>query len=666
MNRYRKGNAESREEAIVRIICGGGVLPKTARSVTEGILSVVGSWANSSTRKSYLNQLRQFLSCVKLEKRIDALTKILAECGLPDLTGEEIARFQGHASLIAFNFKAAKQVVLDGLSNPQTRWLVVMVLVIALAFVIPRVEGVFQKMGFVAASFASRSSNVAAEMGGSTPLSPDSKTGFESIPAQPANNKPTATPNPTPTPVPKPIPKALLPKGAEGGYMGVAPIPDGERKLLSEGVAVLAGFAFGNRGITGAITLWRSFVDRYEGKGLLPGSSAFSEYEERAEFYKCQCSTPLTADCRKVTNVPAESGSWYDWFITLAPLYNLREDEQEYVAEALTLCALANQAVSLWPIPANSAEYSRWIMARRDSETQRFLADVLISAPELSQFRELWGLAGLNPETDDPFGEIIVHIAGGEEFTPLPDASAPKEIKVPELENAPVKEEPTPEPRKGTSAEEPSGIGAVIEAFRAKVQRGVFRVGVSSNNSGGMFLGTGFYVGKAGKIYIVTNYHVVSSGCPCFIVDKNGGKRELNLLTYEGSNRLDMAVFEPSGWDVSANDYVFKLGTDPIEGQLVWSTGYPGGSADSFVFNSGDVIAVGVSLGKAPVTVNGVIVTNAQGDYGSSGSPLLDGNLNVVGIYSGAASHDSGATWEGRGYAFPVSRIDALLSSIVE
>ena len=652
------------EETLAQILVDGGVSPKKVMSIVEKILQVVDGWASRDTRKQYVSQLWRDLACVQKEKRLAVLINVLKVCGLPALTEEEQAQLSGFRGNALFHLRTVGQTIVRDLSNSSTRPATLIVLVMLGIFLFGTFSGTFSQLA--RSLFAiGRSANAVSQAAMTAP--PAGNASFEEMPTLPVNNKPTPTPNPTPTPVPKPIPKALLPKGASGGYMGVSPMPDGERKLLSEGLSTLAGFAFGDTAVKGVGPLWRSVVNRNEENRLSPNSSVLSEYEERMAFYKCQCATPLTPECRKTTNIPAESGSWYDWFVTLAPLYNLTEEESGYVTGAMILCELVNQVSDLWPIPANSAEYGRWIMERRDPETQRFWADVLISAPELSQFRELWEFSGLNPETDDPFGEIIASIASGGELTPLPETKV-KDVEVPELESAPVEKEPTSEPTESVQKpveelSEGGHIGSVIEAMRAKVQRGVFRVGVNSNSSGGMFLGTGFYVVKAGKTYIVTNYHVVSSGCPCFIVDRNGGKRELNPLTSEGSSLLDMAVFEPKGWDIPADAYIFKLGDDPVEGQLVWSTGYPGGSADSFVFNSGDVVAVDTLLGKG--AVEGVIVTNAQGDYGSSGAPLLDENLNVVGIYSGAASSDSGKTWEGKGYAFPVSRIDALLSTVL-
>ncbi|HSK26000.1 MAG TPA: serine protease [Jiangellales bacterium] len=198
-----------------------------------------------------------------------------------------------------------------------------------------------------------------------------------------------------------------------------------------------------------------------------------------------------------------------------------------------------------------------------------------------------------------------------------------------------VPAEPSPQPDGAPTTLSPDGF------------RTTERVAVRIRNvgCGGVGTGSGFAVGEN---VLVTNRHVVA------------GAETLQLSTYDGQDLL----VETSGSAVVADLALVRTRdalpaavtlaeADPEVGEDVEIVGYPGGGR--LTSSKGRVLGyqddpLGANAGR-------VMVTDAEAQPGSSGSPVYDDRGHVVGVVY-AASKDGDAA-----LAVPVSTLRQLLDS---
>jgi S1-C subfamily serine protease len=154
-------------------------------------------------------------------------------------------------------------------------------------------------------------------------------------------------------------------------------------------------------------------------------------------------------------------------------------------------------------------------------------------------------------------------------------------------------------------------------------------------------LGTGFFISPDGLV--VTNFHVIRSAASLAAVNNNGA-----LFLFE------KIVAEPTGVDLAilkfrANDVPFlRLGdsTDKVEGEKVIVIGNPGG----FLGTVSEGIISGFRENRYLIQITAPI------SHGSSGSPVMDENGQVIGV----------ATWlsepgQNLNFAIAIEKVSAAL-----
>lgn len=171
--------------------------------------------------------------------------------------------------------------------------------------------------------------------------------------------------------------------------------------------------------------------------------------------------------------------------------------------------------------------------------------------------------------------------------------------------------------------------------------------------------GSGFFVEYDGKIYVVTNYHVVSGADRVSITLLNGTALSVYIVGVDPYS--DLAVLGFNG------TYDFE----PLEvrssktlriGETVIAVGNPFGLAGTLTI--GVVSQLGRSITSPTVTgfpIANLIQTSAPINPGNSGGPLLDVDGRVVGITTAIIA---GA--QGVGFAVPSDTLIKELPYLVE
>jgi len=175
-----------------------------------------------------------------------------------------------------------------------------------------------------------------------------------------------------------------------------------------------------------------------------------------------------------------------------------------------------------------------------------------------------------------------------------------------------------------------------------------------------------------GYYYILTNCHVAIKkdgydNQKFTVEDYQGRTYEGYLMKSANKNvnaiaaEYDLAClyFKPDSTNVKRLPIVIN---DPDVGTDVISIGAPNGQANSItygqIFGYGEVSLSNTSAASSNVTFD-VIGHDAYINNGSSGGPLLDANLNVVGVnYAGTTSAE-------RGLAIPAEKVNEFLDLYV-
>lgn len=168
---------------------------------------------------------------------------------------------------------------------------------------------------------------------------------------------------------------------------------------------------------------------------------------------------------------------------------------------------------------------------------------------------------------------------------------------------------------------------------------------------------------KAGRAFIVTNYHVVASAEKVKVVLTTGEVREARVV---GLDQItDLAVLEI---DAKGINTVAEIGDSSAlrAAEFVMAIGNPLGMGESITMGVVSVIkeVIPVSLNQNGVIdwEQEVIRVDAAINQGNSGGPLIDLNGRVVGINSMKIS-DFGV--ESIGYAIPINNAMPIVESLI-
>jgi serine protease Do len=210
-----------------------------------------------------------------------------------------------------------------------------------------------------------------------------------------------------------------------------------------------------------------------------------------------------------------------------------------------------------------------------------------------------------------------------------------------------------------TSATQPEDITAVV----ARAKASVVTITVSGTSSSDLSpfsvpttgVGSGVILTTSG--YILTNKHVVEGGRTFTVTLADG--RELPARVIKISETTDLALIKVEATGLAAATIGDSAGLEV--GQTAIAIGSPLGTYTETV-TKGIVsgldrdITVADEVTRRPVTLHGLIQTDAAINPGNSGGPLLDVAGDVIGIDTAVAS-----SAEGLGFAIPISAADDLI-----
>ncbi len=176
--------------------------------------------------------------------------------------------------------------------------------------------------------------------------------------------------------------------------------------------------------------------------------------------------------------------------------------------------------------------------------------------------------------------------------------------------------------------------------------------------------GTGFVYSQDG--YIVTNYHVVSSGQRYEIVFANGERQWATLVGSDVDS--DLAVLKVSSLPGGVEPLALAEPDNLQVGQFVVAIGNPFGEQGSMTL--GIVSALGRSLASqreqtltSTYSLPQVIQTDAPINPGNSGGPLLNLDGEVVGVNVAIASTTGSNS--GVGFSIPVEAVRQVVPDLI-
>lgn len=182
---------------------------------------------------------------------------------------------------------------------------------------------------------------------------------------------------------------------------------------------------------------------------------------------------------------------------------------------------------------------------------------------------------------------------------------------------------------------------------------------ILADGEGGTGLGTGIIMSEDG--YIITNAHVIHNATRITIIMND------NTVSYEAAvrgrdNNSDIAVLK-----VDANGLTPAVfgDSDKVEvGDPVVSIGNP--YSVQYAQTVTDGIISGIRQG---VYVNNrkldLLQTNAQLNPGNSGGPLINEYGQVIGINNSKIMSDGVDTYEGMGFAIPMTQAKVIIDELI-
>ena len=158
--------------------------------------------------------------------------------------------------------------------------------------------------------------------------------------------------------------------------------------------------------------------------------------------------------------------------------------------------------------------------------------------------------------------------------------------------------------------------------------------------------------------YILTNKHVVANSQSLIVELADGRQFPATIVKQSGDNDLALVKINASGLTPAVIGDSAAL---PV-GETVIAIGSPLGTFTETVTKgilsaTGRTITVNGEGTGRPVTLTGLLQTDAAINPGNSGGPLLDGSGKVIGINTAVSTNA-----EGLGFAIPIAAAASLIS----
>jgi S1-C subfamily serine protease len=198
-------------------------------------------------------------------------------------------------------------------------------------------------------------------------------------------------------------------------------------------------------------------------------------------------------------------------------------------------------------------------------------------------------------------------------------------------------------------------ITGVVAAARESV---VTITSQLSNGRGQIGTGIGSGIILTSDGYILTNRHVVEGSQSLTVTLSDGLEVPASLVTV--SDEQDLALVKAESRSLKAatigNSAAIKVGQTAI------AIGSPLGTytetvTEGIISALNRDVTVTDELTRRPVTLHGLLQTDAAINQGNSGGPLLDAGGAVVGVNTAASS-----AAEGIGFAIPIAKAERLIA----
>ncbi len=210
----------------------------------------------------------------------------------------------------------------------------------------------------------------------------------------------------------------------------------------------------------------------------------------------------------------------------------------------------------------------------------------------------------------------------------------------------------------GTTTVEQTDISGVVAAVRDSVVTLTSEVTTNRGRFGGTATGVGTGIVLTSDGYALTNRHVVEGSQSLTATMADGTEYAATVVTTSDTEDLALVKIEATGLKTAT---IGESGAVKV-GQTAIAIGSPLGTYTETVTKGiisalDRTITVQDEQSGRPVTLKGLIQTDAAINPGNSGGPLLNAAGEVVGVNTATAS-----SAEGLGFAIPIKEATSLIA----
>ena len=210
----------------------------------------------------------------------------------------------------------------------------------------------------------------------------------------------------------------------------------------------------------------------------------------------------------------------------------------------------------------------------------------------------------------------------------------------------------------GTTTIQQGDITGIVAAARNSVLTITSQVATNGRFGGGSATGVGSGIILTSDGYVLTNRHVVEGATSLTVTLLDGSEYPATVVKVSSTQDLALVKVDATGLSPA------KLGdySKVVVGETAIAIGSPLGTFTETV-TKGIISALDRQITVrdeqtgAPVTLTGLIQTDAAINPGNSGGPLLNGAGEVIGVNTATAS-----TAEGLGFAIPIDKAADLIA----